>query len=464
MTRAKYNIAYYITPHGFGHAVRSLEVIRTLMRRDAQIEVTIVSDLPQFLIEQNLEGPVTLRRRKLDIGLVQLDSLRFDLGATWQALRRLYHERQSIIAEERNFLLKNEIQLVVSDIPFLAFHAAGEGNIANLGLGNFTWDWIYQAYAAEDSRWRPLIEWIREGYSRCELFLRLPMHGDCSACPKVLDVPLIARKAKREPAVTREILGCAPDQQAYLIAFHALQLDRQALSRIEKIEHALFYYKHPTSYPLKNGRCLDDFDVSYVDAVAAMDGVITKPGFGIVADCLAHGTPVIYADRGHFPEYDVLVDALHTHLNCLHLPSEDLYRGRWEACIRQLETQPRRRPEMRTDGAAVCSDLIRSALALPCQDAAQGLVAAPIEDSLDLHTFQPGEVKALLQDYLEAAHAKGFREVRIIHGKGRGVLRDCVHAILTRHPLVASFRSADPAGGGWGATLAGLRDVEDGRH
>lgn len=84
-------------------------------------------------------------------------------------------------------------------------------------------------------------------------------------------------------------------------------------------------------------------------------------------------------------------------------------------------------------------------------------VVLPIEDTLDLHPFQPREVKELLDDYLEAAHAKGFREVRIIHGKGEGVLRRRVHSILRKHPLVVSLHPADASGGGWGATVVVLK-------
>lgn len=86
------------------------------------------------------------------------------------------------------------------------------------------------------------------------------------------------------------------------------------------------------------------------------------------------------------------------------------------------------------------------------------IVTIPIEESIDLHTFQPREVKELLDDYLEAACEKGFREVLIIHGKGTGQLRRRVHALLAKHPLVVSFREADPALGGWGATVAVLTE------
>ena len=84
-------------------------------------------------------------------------------------------------------------------------------------------------------------------------------------------------------------------------------------------------------------------------------------------------------------------------------------------------------------------------------------VVLPIEDTLDLHPFQPREVKELLDDYLVMAHEKGIREVRIIHGKGSGVLRARVLSLLKKHPLIMGVRQADASGGGWGATVAVLK-------
>ncbi len=85
-------------------------------------------------------------------------------------------------------------------------------------------------------------------------------------------------------------------------------------------------------------------------------------------------------------------------------------------------------------------------------------VELPIDGVLDLHTFRPSEVKDLLPEWLAACHAAGLRELRVVHGKGTGSLRRSVHALLSRSPLVRSFRSADEAGGGWGATLVLLAD------
>jgi DNA-nicking Smr family endonuclease len=81
-----------------------------------------------------------------------------------------------------------------------------------------------------------------------------------------------------------------------------------------------------------------------------------------------------------------------------------------------------------------------------------------IEDSIDLHAFAPRDVLAVVEDYLEAAHAKGLREVRLIHGRGIGFQRARVRELLGAHPLVVSFADAPPTRGGWGATLVWLTE------
>jgi dsDNA-specific endonuclease/ATPase MutS2 len=83
-------------------------------------------------------------------------------------------------------------------------------------------------------------------------------------------------------------------------------------------------------------------------------------------------------------------------------------------------------------------------------------VRIPIADALDLHPFAPRDVAAVVADYLEAAHARGFAEIRLIHGRGRGVQRRLVQSVLARHPLVAGYRDAPPERGGWGATIVAL--------
>ena len=87
-------------------------------------------------------------------------------------------------------------------------------------------------------------------------------------------------------------------------------------------------------------------------------------------------------------------------------------------------------------------------------------VVLPVEDHLDLHPFQPEDVRSVVTSYLEAAVEAGLLEVRLIHGRGIGVQREIVRSVLSRHSAVVDYADASPEAGGWGATVVRLR----GRH
>jgi DNA-nicking Smr family endonuclease len=83
-------------------------------------------------------------------------------------------------------------------------------------------------------------------------------------------------------------------------------------------------------------------------------------------------------------------------------------------------------------------------------------VVLPIEDALDLHAFHPRDVTSVVDEYLVEASRRGFGEVRLIHGRGKGVQRAAVQSLLARHPLVQRYFDAPPERGGWGATVVVL--------
>ena len=84
-------------------------------------------------------------------------------------------------------------------------------------------------------------------------------------------------------------------------------------------------------------------------------------------------------------------------------------------------------------------------------------VRLEIRDVFDLHSVPPREVRAVVEEYLREAHLKGYRRVRIIHGKGVGVQRETVRAVLARTPFVEHFSDAPPEAGGWGATVVRMK-------
>ncbi len=83
-----------------------------------------------------------------------------------------------------------------------------------------------------------------------------------------------------------------------------------------------------------------------------------------------------------------------------------------------------------------------------------------VDGTLDLHLFRPNETKVVVEEYIWACRERGITELRIVHGKGKGVQRDIVRGILSKHPDVVSFRHEDGSGGGWGATVVDIRAKE----
>lgn len=87
-------------------------------------------------------------------------------------------------------------------------------------------------------------------------------------------------------------------------------------------------------------------------------------------------------------------------------------------------------------------------------------IVLPLEDSIDLHAFAPRDIPSVVEEYIHQCHQAGFFEVRVIHGKGKGVQRQIVQSVLAKNPLVSSFKDAPPESGGWGSTVVLLKGID----
>ncbi len=214
-----------------------------------------------------------------------------------------------------------------ADIPPLACAAARAAGLPVVALGNFTWDWIYEGYR----RWLPphsdLIERLGDAYALADVALRLPMHGGFSTMKSVIDLPFIARRSSKDPQATRAQLGLPPDRPLVLLSFGGYGLQRIDLNAVAGLERYLIVVtadvttnrrenevpsgagvaRLPPNVRLVDEQALYAGGMRYEDLVAAVDVVMTKPGYGIIAECVANDTAIVYTSRGHFVEYDVLV-------------------------------------------------------------------------------------------------------------------------------------------------------------
>jgi L-arabinokinase len=341
-------IVFYITGHGFGHASRSIELLNRLAERRPGARIIVRTSAPAWLFRATAPAHTELASVETDVGVVQIDSLNVDEGETARRAVAFYQNFDRRVDEEAAFLNAARASVVVGDIPPIAFAAAAEARVPSVAVGNFTWDWIYGGYDAFNRRAAGVIETMRTAYSTATRALRLPLHGGFESMAAVTtDIPFIARRSLLDSAETRSRLGIASDRPFVLACFSAADLDLP-YGEIAEAEH--FTILAPEREPPAS--------LTYPDLVAAADLVISKPGYGIVSECVANGTALLYTSRGHFIEYDVFVAQMPRVLRCRHLGREDFFAGRWGDAVRALLAQPPAPECPAIDGADVAADAI----------------------------------------------------------------------------------------------------------
>jgi hypothetical protein len=340
-TQKRLSIAYYISAHGYGHGVRSCGIIRAINELYPQLNIQIVSTLPStFLDNQFTSCRNSIRAESFDIGMTQIDSIRVDVPSTLARVRQLYSRRKERVKQEADYLKRQGIRLIVVDIPALPLEAAALAGIPSVAVGNFSWDWIYSEFALQDSAWAPIVDIIREEYSRTDLLLRLPFCDSMKAFPHIEDIPLVASPGESRRAEIAGMTQCDPAKKWILLSFTTLEWNDEALGRIEHIRECEFFTVRPLEWNRSNMHLLDRNQMTFSDMFASMDAVISKPGFGILSDCIANRKPLIYADRSNFLEYQILADAIRKYIRHVHIPASKLYRGDLKESLDRIWESP----------------------------------------------------------------------------------------------------------------------------
>jgi UDP:flavonoid glycosyltransferase YjiC (YdhE family) len=364
-------VVFYVSGHGFGHASREIEIIDALLARRPDLRVIVRTSARRWLFDLTLRHPVEILALECDTGIVQIDSLRLDEAGSIRRAAAFHRDLQVRAAREAQYLGSVGASLVVGDIPPLAFAAADLARLPSIAISNFTWDWIYEGYADEVAGVPDLIPTIRDAYRRARLTLRLPMWGGFASMADGLirDIPFVARRSSRTRDEVRRGLGLPDDCRLVLLSFGGFGLrdfDLGALSGLPG--YAVISTGHvgasargaalPPHLVEIDENHLYGAGYRYEDLVAASDVVVTKPGYGIIAECVANGAAVLYTSRGHFVEYDVLVEAMPRFVRSRFIPQSELFAGRWAPHLDALIAQPPPSARPAVNGADIAADVV----------------------------------------------------------------------------------------------------------
>ena len=327
-------LAAYVSGHGYGHLVRLCEVLREVRALAPGLPISVTGAVPEALVRGEIAPPLELRREACDAGLAQRDALEIDEAGTLQRCQEFDLGWEARAGREAARLRSQGARLVLADIPALPFDAAGRAGVPAVGLGNFTWSWIYGHLAIRLPGLRATAERAARAYAGAELLLELPFAGDLSAFARREQVGFVARRPGVGRDEARRRLGIASGPLA-LVSFGGVGLPGLRPGAIEADPDVRYLF--PEDLPDDR---LVELGLRYPDLVAAADVVVTKPGYGIVTDAIAGGTRIVYTERGDFPEYPIMVREMPAYVACVHLPNAELRAGRLRSAVQRALAAP----------------------------------------------------------------------------------------------------------------------------
>jgi L-arabinokinase len=197
------------------------------------------------------------------------------------------------------------------------------------------------------------------------------MHGGFETIGAVADLPFVARHARADlrrgdVLSALELPGDRPLALSSFGGYGVSGFDVSSLDCLDRWTVVVTGTDGPSTVPdgvafVRESRIYDE-GLRYEDLVSACDVVVTKPGYGIISECIANDTAMLYTSRGHFREYDVLVNEMPRFLRCAFIDQASLLAGRWLEALDGLLVSPPAPLRPRTDGAEVAAELIAAAV------------------------------------------------------------------------------------------------------
>eukprot|EP00873_Tetraselmis_striata_P044860 jgi/Tetstr1/465124/TSEL_009847.t1 len=357
-------VAYYLTGHGLGHATRGVEVCRALVA--AGHSVVVVSGAPSGVFVRGVASPaLSFRRAVLDVGAVQSDALTLDMKGSLDAYAAIAHEQRATLLEtEAAWLRATRADLVVSDVVPLACTAAKMAGIPCVCISNFSWDFVYAEYLLNYGGRQKMVWEIAEDYHNATCLLRLPGYSPMPAFRKVVDIPLVVRKAVRSSQEVRAELGVAAGERLLVFMFGGQTGGMHWKLDAGNLPPGWRCVVCATSAPRDGAPVPDNFimappEAYLPDLINASDCVMGKIGYGATSECLAHRKPLVFVRRDHFNEEPFLRKLLEVHGAAVEMKRAAFLEGHWSAyLLHALTLRPSYREPI--NGAEVAAQLLES--------------------------------------------------------------------------------------------------------
>ncbi len=338
-----------LSSHGYGHAAMTAPAVAALMARRADLNVTLLSALPEAWLRQRFPMVGAVRPEDLDVGLEMASPLDVDTAGSAARYKAFHAGWPQRVADASNRLAALRPDLVLANVPYLALAAAAKAGIPCAGLSSLNWLSVYRTYFGNRPEAPQILAEITEAYRAADLFLRCAPALPMPELPNVRDVGPVASVGQGRHDAILNHLGLPPKRRLAVVALGGRFPTPRSIRSWPVIANTQWLV--PADWPLERADLtplpqLENW--RFADIVASADLLLTKPGYGLITEAACAGTPVLFLRRGDWPEEPGLAAWLHRWGKAHEISRADFDAGDFAKPAADLLASPRQVPILPT--------------------------------------------------------------------------------------------------------------------
>ncbi len=333
-------IAFFISPHGFGHAARAAGVMEALTAIESSIQFDIFTTVPEWFFSASDSFVFQYHHLLTDIGLIQRSPFVADITATVEKLKTfLPYDHSQIAALAEKIRLLN-CEMIVCDIAPLGIRIAQNAGIPSVLIENFTWDWLYEGYA--DDGLNAFNAYLQSIFA--DATYHIQTQPACKSGAVDFRAAPASRKIKTPSDKIRQQLGISESCKVLMISVGGVAKNYNFIDKLNELTDIHFIIPGAAdSETIRNNLVLLPENSTYFhpDLIHAADAVVGKAGYSTIAEIYQAGAPFGYVARPDNRESQPLVDFVENHMSALAIAEPDFQSGAFTDRLQELLQMPR---------------------------------------------------------------------------------------------------------------------------
>lgn len=349
-----------LSGHGYGHLAQCAPVVNALWADMPDLKLSVCSALPRDVVATRLDGPFAYHCAELDPVLQMFNAWEVDVPASQQVYRAFHDDWEAGLQQDVDLLRQIGPDVVLADIPYRILSAAAQLGIPAIGMCSLNWADIYTAYYRGDHTDRQILARMNAGYQAAHTFLMPQPAIPMPQLDNTRAIGPIARRGVRQKSALCEHCGLREDVNIVLVALGGIASD-MPLERWPRMGNTVWLFT--TAAGPQRDDCLEvgALALSFIDVLASVDVVLTKPGYGTYTEAVCNGVPVLSIERPDWPETAVLNRWVRQHGHLGLMTREQFYQGAFAPQVQVLLAADTG-PGIQATGISQAAGLVQSLL------------------------------------------------------------------------------------------------------